>query len=234
MGLFDFFKKKPVSANQAQFDADSDLTAAEKSLLLQVSKINTSGRSISPDLYQQLREFEVNWLERHYDFNSAKGIDAIPVSKNIPGAPCPSTPIKGHTGEVYYYLRHKAYQYEESGNMELALACMRKSVALVTCRDYFSQNDCYPLVKMLARAGYLDEANKKKDFFDRKFGIQSAEDMVEYEYRKHIDSCTVKWLQEHFPDKAPKNVTGYRRMKTQNTKNFQVLKQLAADLGRTI
>lgn len=42
------------------------------------------------------------------------------------------------------------------------------------------------------------------------------------------------WLQANLPDKCPKSLSGYRRMKSQNTKNFQILRQLAADLGREI
>lgn len=230
MGLFDYLKKNQTKGPHSK----SDLSPAEKSLLAQISRINATGRNITPELYQQLREFEMLWLERHYDFNSIEGVNAIPVSKNIPGAPAPSSTIKGHTGEVYYYLRHKAYQHEETGNMELAIACMRKSVALAMCRDYFFPDDCYPLVRMLARAGHVDQARQQKNIFDKRFGVQDLNDMVEYEYHKYLDSCTVKWLQENFPNVAPKNVTGYRRMKTQNTKNYQKLKQLAADLGKEI
>ena len=43
-----------------------------------------------------------------------------------------------------------------------------------------------------------------------------------------------EWIQENIPDKCPKSISGYRRMKTQNTKNFQILKQLAAEKGRNI
>lgn len=237
MGLLDFLKRKPISSrsiHSSKFDAASSITSDEKSLLSEISKINASGRTISPELYQKLRDFEMNWLERNYDFNSIDGVNSIPVSSNIQGSPSPASPFKGHTGEVYYYLRHKAYKHEEAGDIELALACMQKSVALVMCRSYFSPDDCYPLVRMLARSGYIDEARQKKKYFDKIFGIYDAEDMIEYEYQKYIDSCTVKWLQENFPRKAPKNVTGYRRMKTQNTKNYQILKQLAAELGREI
>ena len=39
------------------------------------------------------------------------------------------------------------------------------------------------------------------------------------------------WIQQHLPDKCPKSLSGYRRMKTQNTKNYQALQKLAAELG---
>ena len=323
----------------------------------------------APDEYQKMRDFEAQWLEDHYDFNSIEGIEKIPLRKNLR---CPKT--SGVTGEVYYYLQKKAYAHEDDGNIELALVCMKKSVALLKYSDYFSPDDYYPLIKMLARNGYLDEAKKEKDKIDkynqdleqefnnkmnarskgvasdlrtdlvimdahgctcpdcakyqgrvysisgksRKFpklpdfyyttgfvhkgcshsfwpyidGVndpdlaytlsvhplqnkqygknivafsnrpfvddrteeckaaaaahrqkqaeiqaqqQYYEDhMIEIEYQKYLDGCTVKWLQENFPSKAPKNVTGFRRMRTQNTKNYQALKQFAAEKGKEI
>ena len=42
------------------------------------------------------------------------------------------------------------------------------------------------------------------------------------------------WLQANLPDKCPKSISGFRRMKTQNTKNYQALQQVAAELGRDI
>lgn len=42
------------------------------------------------------------------------------------------------------------------------------------------------------------------------------------------------WLQSNLPEKCPNSLTSYRRTRTQNTKNFQELKALAAELGREI
>lgn len=42
------------------------------------------------------------------------------------------------------------------------------------------------------------------------------------------------WVQQHLPDMCPKTLTGFRRMKTQNTKNFQAICAKAASLGRKI
>lgn len=230
-----------VNRSECGCPSTNDLTASERALLNQVSKINATGAAISPELYQQLRDYEMAWLERHYDFNTVEGINAIPVSANTPGAPAPKSPIKGHTGEVYYYLRHKAYKYEESGQMDLALACMRKSVALVKCRNYYALEDCYPLVKMLARAGYIDEAYQEKDMIDRIFSVERSSADTEYEAnmiaveaQRGQEARDYRWIQDNIPDKCPKSLSGYRRMKTQNTKNYQALQQAAAELGRNI
>lgn len=347
----------------------ADLKPEERTLLSRIAKINAYDNSLSPELYNQMREFEAQWLDRNYDFNSVEGINNIPLKK---GLRCPHT--SGVTGKLYYYLRKKAYAHEDAGNVELALACMKKSVALLNHEEYFSPDEHYPLVKMLARNGFLEESRKEKSVIDariaesqsnlllssvyqaindaayfktdlirmdvrgavcsecakyqgrvysisgksRKFpklpdyfftqqamhegcspyfvtyidGVndpdldytlsvhplknkrygrdivtfsnrpfvddrteeckaeaaiyrqeqaakkaqqQYYEDhMIEIEYQKHLDKCTVKWLQENFPGKAPKNVTGFRRMRTQNTKNYQTLKQLAGEKGKEI
>lgn len=216
--------------------APSDLTSAEKNLLLQISRINATSRDITPELYQQFREFEMNWLERHYDFNTIEGINSIPVKQDMPRAPVPAhSVIAGHTGEVYYYLRHKAYKHEENSNIELALACMRKSVALVKCRSYFSSDDLLPLVKMLARAGYVEEAYAELRSIEKLFSESlDCDREIEAEVRRGLEKRDFLWIQENFPEKCPKSISSFRRMKTQNTKNYQLLKQLAAEHGRKI
>ena len=213
-----------------------DLLPSEKTLLSKIARINALGGEINAALYQQLRDYEMNWLERHYDFNTLDGINSIPVSSKTPGAPSPGgSSVSSHTGEVYYYLRHKSYCYEELGNNDLALACMRKSVALVKCRTYFSTDDCYPLVKMLARAGLIDEARKEVASLERIFGkLEDSSTIIDRESKRGCESRDYRWILEHFPKNCPKTLSSYRRMKTQNTKNFQTLKALAAELGREI
>lgn len=353
-------------------DSDNFCTRCGRAVIRQTIADDTKSSdsfSTVPDQYMEMRSFEERWLEQHYDLNSIAGVESIPLRKNLR---CPMT--SGVTGKLYYYLRKKAYALEKDGNTDLALACMEKSVALVKYEDYYLPDECYPLVKMLARNGYLEEAKKEKNKIDqyaqefenqiakeartrnnalasefrtdliimdvhgcvcsecakyqgrvyslsgksRKFpkvpdfyhtngcvhkgcshtfwpyidGVsdpnlsyilevhplrnkrygrnivtfsnrpfvddrteeckaeaiayrqeqaekkeqqQFLEDnMIEYEYQKYLDGCIVKWLQENFPGKAPKNVTGFRRMRTQNTKNYQALKQLAAENGKEI
>ena len=110
MSVFDNIKKlfaSPPSPEKASLPAD--LKSEEKALLSQISAINRRGGDLSPELYQKMRDFEMDWLERNYDFNTIEGINSIPVSPNLPGAPVACGSVRGHTGEVYYYLRHKAY-----------------------------------------------------------------------------------------------------------------------------
>lgn len=364
MGIFDFFRKKASAQSTTKEIVNSYAKA-----LKQIAD-SPLPEPISNDEYQKIRDFEVEWLESHYDFNSIEGINSIPISKDLK-----RPPTSGVTGEVYYYLRHKAYQHENEGNINLALACLRKSNELLWISKYAgTDKECYALVKMLARAGYIDEAHKEKaaidrrlsgysaaidrtmvqkviseaayfktdlvimsshgsactecakyqgrvyslsgrsklfpkvpDFFystgtahsgcghtfsayihgvndpmldytlsvhplkDKRYGanivvfsnrpfvddrteeylaeaaivqqrkaqehdMQSNyhDHMIEIEAQRGQEARDFKWLQENIPTKCPKSLSGFRRMKTQNTKNYQALKQLAADLGREI
>lgn len=212
-----------------------DLLPEERILLKKISILNQQDKDITPALYQQLREYEASWLERHYDFNSVDGVNAIPVSRDLPGAPSPQSGVTSHTGEVYYYIRHKAYHHEEAGNIELALACMRKSVALVKCRSYFSSDDLLPLAKMLARAGYTEDAYAELRSIEQLFSASlDCDREIETEIRRGREQRDFCWIQLNFPDKCPKSVSSFRRMKTQNTRNYQMLQALAAKQGRYI
>ena len=145
-------RAKSIAQSVNELPYDDGLLPSEKALLEEIAKSEKECGEITNELYERIHKAQVAWLERKYDFNSQAGIESIPVSCDLPGAP-----MGGVTGEVYYYLRHRAYKYEEDGNRELALACMRKSAELARCRGYFTENDCYPFVRMLARFGFADE-----------------------------------------------------------------------------
>ena len=234
MGIADFVKSiGNLIIRDVQ--VSGDLLPEEHILLEQISKFNDDDKEITPELYQQFREYEGRWLERHYDFNTIEGISAIPVTKDLPGAPAPRSAVKSHTGEVYYYIRRKAYLHEDAGNIGLALACMRKSVALVKCRSYFSSDDLLPLVKMLARAGYVEEAYAELRSIEQIFSASlDCDREIEAEIRRGREQRDFQWIQANYPDKCPKSVSSFRRMKKQNTKNYQVLQSLAAVQGREI
>lgn len=234
MGISSIFKSTRALFKHGS-PISEDLLPNERILLEKISKLNERDADITPELYQQLREYEENWLERHYDFNSINGVNAIPVHKDLPGAPSPRSSFKSHTGEVYYYIRRKAYHHEESGNIDLALACMRKSVSLVKCRSYFSSDDLLPLVKMLARAGYINEAYAELRSIEKLFSASlDCDSEIEAEIRRGQEQRDFLWLQENIPEKCPKSVSSFRRMKTQNTKNYQALQMLADELGRKL
>lgn len=64
--------------------------------------------------------------------------------------------------------------------------------------------------------------------------IYKGKHILEWESQRVKEEQDYIWLQRNSPEKCPKSLTGYRRMKTQNTRNYQALKQFAAELGREI
>ena len=129
----------------------------------------------------------------------------------------------------------------------MALACFDKSIQLMRLKfgELYGREESYSYVRMLARNGMTELAAKEKKYADHYYGPdplyeidpkKKARDdtMIEREYQKWLDNQAVLWLQENIPDRAPKNVTSFRRMRTQNTKTYQLLKQYAAEHGKEI
>lgn len=57
---------------------------------------------------------------------------------------------------------------------------------------------------------------------------------IDLEATRKKEACAFEWLQVHIPDKCPKSIAGFRRMKHSNTANYQKLVALAKELGRDI
>lgn len=55
--------------------------------------------------------------------------------------------------------------------------------------------------------------------------------MIENAKMKRKDMQTLHWLQENLPSIAPKSLSGFRRMRTMNSKNYQKLVEEARRLG---
>ncbi|MBR7122270.1 MAG: hypothetical protein IKC95_02315 [Oscillospiraceae bacterium] len=64
--------------------------------------------------------------------------------------------------------------------------------------------------------------------------IYKGKRLLDHEANLEKTEKDYEWIQANLPDKCPKSISSYRRMKTQNTKNYQLLKQLAANHGRDI
>ena len=58
--------------------------------------------------------------------------------------------------------------------------------------------------------------------------------MIENAKTKRQDTQTLQWLQENLPAVAPKSLSGFRRMRTTNSKNYQKLVEEARKLGKEI
>lgn len=92
---------------------------------------------------------------------------------------------------------------------------------------YFTTYDNNFILEKVECTTHLNEYGRPSPIYEAPHLIARREQLIK-------DESDFAWIQKNIPDKCPKNITGYRRMKTQNTKNFQALKQAAADLGYQI
>lgn len=239
---------------EASSEPPQDTSGSEEIEMTYDGRTFMAPKPITNEEYQRRRQANEAWLEAHYDLNSEKGIQSIPERCDLPRPPgADSGGFRDYTCDVDYYLRFKSAWFEDAGDTDLAILCLRKSnaIRMVSKRGY-RKDDYYKLVRLLARSGMVKEAKEEREKIDRFFrgytidslvGIgpmltaeeKRMEDLdIEREVQRGIDKRDYKWLQEHLPDICPKSYSGYKRMKNGNTKNYQKLVALAKELGRTI
>ncbi len=254
--ILDYFKK-PVNHSDASVDLNcsSSFSHCDDEVEMTYHGVTfMAPEPISNEEYQRKRQANNAWLEAHYNLNTAEGIQSIPDRNNLPRPPgSESDGFGDYTCDIDYYLRFKSDLFEDAGNIELAILCLKKSnaIRMVSKRGY-RKDDYYKLVRLLARSGLIKEAHKEKEKIDRFFqgytndsliGVgprltaeekRKEDSIIEREAQRGIDKRDYKWLQENLPDICPKSYSGYKRMKNNNTKNYQKLVACAKELGREI
>ncbi len=95
-----------------------------------------------------------SFFSTKYDMDTLEGINAIPVPARDYNTGNPAKDC------IYYLLQRKATEHKKNGNMELAIACLRKSNAL---SDYerqplLTQKDYFRLVKYIKLTGNTELA----------------------------------------------------------------------------
>lgn len=58
--------------------------------------------------------------------------------------------------------------------------------------------------------------------------------LIEYEKERDNDRQDFQWLQQQLPALCPKSLSGFRKMKSSNSKNYQKLVQAAAEKGKSL
>lgn len=132
------------------------------------------------DNWQRRRQEAEEWLETHYDLNSADGIRSIP-ERSDPVRPsfAYNDGFKDYTYDIDYYLRVKSRQFEESGDIHLAVLCLKKSNAIrMLSRRGYRRDDYYALVELLAENGFIAEAEDEKRKIDVFFGKDDVDSIV--------------------------------------------------------
>lgn len=126
------------------------------------------------EAYLALRELEIQRLNNAYDFNSIKGINSIPV-------PCEEVNGDSPTGRVEYYLRGKCFiDHRNAGNVDLAIACLKKAQQLMFISDMiWKRSDFMPLVKYLHELGRHREADAELEEIEEFFQSRDKQIMQE-------------------------------------------------------
>lgn len=187
-------------------------------------------------------------FEERYDLTTEKGISAIPTEKIFASA-------KDVASMPEQILSRKATEYKKSGQMDLAIACLKKANELRQVSPLaYTRADYERLVDYMVEAGQYDEARSEHRRLDQILGSWEEEllrleeaNSADEEERKRYESELIPaqrakmasreqyyWLREHFPDLAPKSFNGYCRMKNQNTVTFQKLTAAVLDQGMAL
>lgn len=101
-----------------------------------------------------------------YDVDSLEGIQSIPVVK--------SEEIIKSDGEIisslHYRLQRKATEHKKNGDMDLAIACLRKSNEIMALYDFrtFTKGDFLRVVKFLKASGQFDKAREEQQYLHDK------------------------------------------------------------------
>lgn len=232
MGLFNLFKRKNIHPD-AQRVIDNFSASAN-----QMSS-SPQPKPLTSEEYAAIRTAERDWIEKHYDFSSIESIEAIPEKKDLPRPPGDSV-----TGDIYYYLHYRARMYADSLNYNMAIACQKKSNALIKFRygNRYGRRECYYLVRLLARSGLIDAAKHEKERIDSFYGVPAAgskddlyaHNMISDAAKQGRDERDYAWVRINLPDNCPKSKNAFCRMRSQNSTNYKTLKQLAAKLGKDI
>ncbi len=97
-------------------------------------------------------------LFSRYDLNTLDGINSIPIKAS-------NITYNGQSTPMYYALQRKATEHDKNGNIDLAIACLRKSneISDSFVRIPLLEKDYLRLVKYLEKSGDLELAKKEKE-----------------------------------------------------------------------
>lgn len=202
--------------------------------------------------YDNYNNERINEFKNRYDLTSVAGIRSIPVEEA-------KRYSDGGRSVVYMpeqILSRQATEYKNNNQYDLAIECLRKVNELYPLSFYEYTRDNYErLVDFLVLAGRFDEARIEHKKIDKLHGTKldelhrlqrfcaemGTESMEEYQKRvidPYIEEAKSReqyyWLLENTPDVAPKSFSGYRRMKNNNSTNYQKLVEIVKSKGKNI
>lgn len=178
--------------------------------------------------------------DRLFDTFSVDDIKSIP------------TPLYKYTDTPVYNLEYHLRMHRgRTDNQALETAISLKAIELMKSNGGYVLNDYLTLISNLMKVGNFEVADKAYEDTVNYLRAKYKENNLDfdeilknkkynnenYQYLKQIFKKRWKQLQEynliieHLPDETPKSYTGYARMKTMNTKNYQSLVTKMKDKG---
>lgn len=104
-------------------------------------------------------EFIKKMIKPTYDLSTIEGINSIPIPKypTFGGVASP-------TENIEYILQRKATEYKKKGQMNLAIACLRKSNELMPYSNFsYQAKDYLRLVKYIRLTGDNEAADREEE-----------------------------------------------------------------------
>lgn len=131
-----------------------------------------SNGKISAEKYEDLRFKETKWLEQNYPIETIADVNAIPED-----APLPGDIGKGKAGGLWQYLRRKSRDFEEQGEIDLSIACMKKSICFMRLRygSNYGRKESMSLVYLLLRHGKNEEAEAEYKCIEEHYNKSEVE-----------------------------------------------------------
>lgn len=143
----------------------------------------------------------------------------------------------GTTGSLDYVVRMKAAHLRNKGKVAESDACYRKSTDLMQASGIpYDMTPYLYLAKELLREGRFEESEKEEDriyaiFHTTRKSVNSNPKIRPYITQEDREYYRIKYL---LPNVAPKSISGYTRMKKENTPNFQKIYAAATSAGISI
>ncbi len=205
-----------------------------------------------PIEYTKYNNERIQEFNNRYDLNTITGIRSIPISEA-------QRYSDGGKSVVYMpeqILNRKATEFKKNNKLDLAIECLKKANEMYPLSFYRYMRDSYErLVDFLILAKKFEEARVEHEKLDSTVGtrldefrmlqqssVNSGYDSEESYYNRvikpYIDEEKQReeyyWLLENYPDIAPKSFGGYRKMKKQNSENYQKIVYMLEQKGLSI
>ena len=211
MGLLNFLKPKKVGQTLYFKNGQLYKISGDKNNWYDPKYIVSQGKKYDMEMLDDIMSLEIP----HFSFND--GFSGY-----------------GITGSLDYVVRMKAANLRNKGMVEQSNACYRKSVSLMRASGIsYDMTPYLYLAKELLREGKFEESEEEEEKIYALWNttreiVNSDPDVRPYITQEDREYYRIKYL---VPEIAPKSVSGYTKMKRNNTPNFQKIAACAKNAG---